>query len=212
MTRPYTKHRRILALLLACCLTASASAQGRVGSIYNPDFGPLSVAGDKTARRTGDLVTVLISETQDLKNEEKSDLSKASDLNYQLLNFDVKPDAFNTLPSIQTNRGDNFAGQAKYEKKGNFTARLTAIVMDTLPNGNLVIQGRREIRIDGETKVIEFSGIVRRYDVQKNNTIESELVADARVSYSGSGPMTRSTNRVGASKWLYEAIDWIWPF
>ncbi len=203
---------KLITILCAIAVPALASAQGRIGSIYNPDHGPISIAGDKTARRTGDLVTVLISETQDLKNEEKSDLSKTSDLQYQLLNLDVKPDAFNTLPQLQTNRGDSFAGEAKYEKKGNFTARLTAIVMDTLPNGNLVIQGRREIRIDGETKVIEFSGIVRRYDVQRNNTIESELVADARVSYSGSGPMTRSTNRIGDSKWLYNAVDWIWPF
>ena len=84
--------------------------------------------------------------------------------------------------------------------------------MDTLPNGNLVVQGRREIRIDAETKVIEFSGIVRRYDVRRDNTVQSELVADARVAFSGSGPVTNTTRRYGLAGWLHTAIDWLWPF
>lgn len=203
----------ILPLALAAILSApTAAAQGRMGSIYNPENGPISMAGDKTARNVGDLVSVLISEVQDVRNEEKSDLTKTSDLNYQLVNFDVKPEAFNPLPQMTTSKADDFSGEATVEKSGNFRARLTAIVMDTLPNGNLVLQGRREIRIDGETKVIEFSGIVRRFDVRQDNTILSELVADARVSYSGSGPMARTTRRVGLSNWLQKAADWVWPF
>ena len=199
--------------LLVAALAAEPAAAQRLGSIYDPDAGPVRPVSNKTAHRTGDLVTVIISEKQDVKQEEKSDLSKASDLNFQLLDFDIKPETFNIpLPSVATDREDDFQGEAKYEKKGTFTARLTAIVMDTLPNGNLVIQGRREIRIDGEVKVIEFSGIVRRYDVLRDNTVKSELVADARVTYSGSGPLTRATNRTGLSAWLYNALDWLWPF
>lgn len=201
----------ILVLLAAITTAGSASAQ-RVGSIYDSQAAPLRPIANKTAHRTGDLVTVIISETQDIKNEEKSLLSKESDLNYQLLNFDVKPEAFNPLPAIATSKTDEFTGNARYEKKGAFTARLTAIVMDTLPNGNLVIQGRREVRVDGEVKVLEFSGIVRRYDVSRTNTVESELVADARVTYTGSGPLTKATNRLGLSSWLHDALDWVWPF
>lgn len=192
-------------------LTASAAGQ-RLGSIYDPDAGPVRPQANKTAHRIGDLVTVVISEQQDVKNEEKTDLQKASDLDYQLLNFDIAPDAFNTLPRIASDREDNFAGNARYEKKGEFSARLTAIVMDTLPNGSLVIQGRRELRIDGEVKVIEFSGIVRRFDVSDANTVLSELVADARITYTGDGPLTRTTNRHGLGGWLFDFLDWLWPF
>jgi len=198
-------------LLLVLALVAPAGAQ-RLGSIYDASGGPLHPAANKTAYRVGDLVTVIISETQDVKNEEKTDLKKSSDLHYQLLNFDISPGSFNTLPEIQNDREDNFQGNAKVEKKGAFSARLTAIVMDTLPNGNLVLQGRRELRIDDELKVIEFSGIVRRYDVTAANTVKSEFVADARISYSGDGPVTRATKRHGLGGWLYEVIDWIWPF
>ena len=159
-----------------------------------------------------DLITIIISERQDLKNEEKTDLKKTTDLTQQLTDFDIFPNAFDPLPSLSANSSDNLSGTANYEKKGNFQARVTAIVMDTLPNGNLIVKGRREIRIDDEVKLIEFSGIVRRYDVKPNNTVESELVADARVSYVGKGPLTNSTNRVGLGKWFHNAITWLWPF
>ncbi len=204
-------HRPLWFALIALCALAPAAAQRR-GSLYDPSRAPVRPLADKTAIRVGDLVTVIISETQDVKNEEKTDLNKQSDLDYELINFDIKPDAFNTLPEITSSKKDGFQGNAKYEKKGAFTARLTAIVMDRLPNGNLVIQGRRELRIDRELKVIEFSGIVRRYDISATNTVQSELVADARVTYSGSGPMTNATNRRGLSGWLYDALDWLWPF
>ena len=192
--------RIVLPLAAALMVAADAQAQGRMGSIYNPDHGPLSLPADKTARRVGDLLTIVISETQNVRNEEKTDLSKESSLSYQLLDLAVAPNAFDPLPSIATAKMDDFVGDAKVEKKRTFTARLTAIVMDTLPNGNLVVQGRREIRIDAETKVIEFSGIVRRYDVRRDNTVQSELVADARVAFSGSGPITNTTRRYGVPR------------
>jgi len=203
--------------LLICLVCAFASvelcfAQRRPGTIYDPNSGPPVALADKTAARVGDLLTVIIQENQNLRNEEKSGQSKISNLNYQLIDFAVKPDAFSSLPTMQTGRQDQFAGQANIEKRGTFTARLTAMVIDTLPNGNLVIQGRRELRIDGDVKLIEFSGVVRRYDVTRMNTVQSELVADARVSYVGEGPARKSLERRGLAKWLHSAVDWLWPF
>ena len=188
------------------------SAQRRMGTIYDPNSGPPVALADKTAARVGDLITVVIQETQNLRNEERTGQSKTTNLNYQLIDFAVKPDAFSSLPTMHTARQDQFAGQANIEKRGTFTARLTAMVIDTLPNGNLVIQGRRELRIDGEVKLLEFSGVVRRYDVTRTNTVQSELVADARVSYVGEGPARKALERRGLAKWLHSAVDWLWPF
>jgi len=204
--------KRILSLLALLALGATATAQARPGSIYNPDRGPQSMIGDKTARRPGDLLTVLIVESQDVANQEQSALKKETNLDYALDSFNVKPSAFNILPDITGKSTDELTGTANYQKKGSFQARITAIVMDVLPNGNLVISGRREIRVDQEIKVIEFSGIVRRYYVQPANTVESELVAEARVSYVGRGPLTNTTNRRGLGGWLHGAISWLWPF
>ncbi len=205
-------HRILILATLLAVLSGSAFAQARRGSIYDPDQGPYGLVANKTASRLGDLVTVVISESQDVKNEESSDLKKETDLRYAIENFDIAPDAFNVLPALQASSDDEFKGTANYKKKGTFTARLTAVVVDTLPNGNLVVNGRREIRIDHEVKVIEFSGVVRRYDIQPDNTITSELVANAKVAYTGIGPLTNSTNRSGVGGWIHDAISWIWPF
>jgi flagellar L-ring protein precursor FlgH len=204
--------KQLLTLLLLATLPSLAAAQARPGSIYAVERGPQGMIADKTARRPGDLITVIISENQDLKNEESSTLNKQTSLNYGIDSFQLAPSLFDPLPDVSASSADTFNGTANYEKKGEFTARITAIVSDVLPNGNLVIAGRREIKIDGETKLIEFSGIVRRYDVQANNTIQSELVAEARVSYTGSGTLTKTTNRYGIGGWLHGAIAWLWPF
>lgn len=201
----------LIALICVAFSSVDATAQRR-GSIYDPARGPVSPIADKTAHRVGDLLTVMINENQDVKNEQKTDMAKNSSLNYQLIDFNVKSDAFMTLPSMSTSKADSFGGQANYERTGLFEARLTAMVIDVLPNGNMVIEGRREIRVDDERKVIEFRGIVRKYDVLRNNTIESELVADAYVSYLGSGPLSRTGKRRGLAGWLYSAVDWLWPF
>jgi flagellar L-ring protein precursor FlgH len=198
--------------LLALSLSVAAAAQARPGSIYDPNDSPGGLIAAKIAVRRGDIVTVLISENQNVRNQEASDLSKATNLDYKLTNFDVQPSAFSTLPRVAADSTDSFKGAARYEKSGAFTARLAAIVVDVLPNGNLVISGRREIRIDQETKLIEFSGIVRRFDIAADNTVTSEFVANANVLYRGSGPLTQHTNRWGIGKWVHDAISWLWPF
>jgi flagellar L-ring protein precursor FlgH len=204
--------RNTLAAFLLALLAAQASGQARPGSIYDPDNSPGSPVAARIAVKRGDLVTVLISENQNVRNQEASDLSKATNLNYKINLFDIKPDAFTTLPKLDADSTDGFIGAAKYEKSGAFTARLAAVVVDVLPNGNLVISGRREIRIDQETKLIEFSGVVRRFDIAADNSVTSELVANAQVLYKGTGPMTRHTNRSGIGSWFHDAISWLWPF
>jgi flagellar L-ring protein precursor FlgH len=198
-----------LALVLAA---APLAAQGRAGSIYDPALGPINMIADKTARRPGDLITVLIVENQEIKNEETSQLRRATTLDYALESFDIAPDAFDPLPRLAATSQDDFNGTANYEKNGEFTARITAMVVDVLPNGNLVLKGRREIQIDDETKVIEFSGVVRRFDIRADNTVFSELVADARVSYTGEGQLTDTTSRRGLGNFIHRAIIWLWPF
>jgi len=209
-----TKHT-LLALLVTLSLPAVSADAGpdqRRGSIYNPAQGPVGLIANKTGSKIGDLLTIVIDESQDVKNEESSDLSKSTNLNYELENFNVKPNAFGTLPALEATSDDSLKGTANYKKKGTFTARVTAVVVDVLPNGNLVVNARREIRIDKETKLIEFSGIVRRYDIGADNSVASELVANAVVSYVGSGPLTDSTNRKGLGAFVHDAIAWIWPF
>lgn len=205
-------HTLWITTVIMLMLSTSAKAQARAGSIYDAGAGPQGLIANKTAQRVGDLITVVISEIQNVNNREISNLRKETDLGYTLTNFDIAPDAFRVLPAVAAEAEDTFRGTANYQKQGTFTARLTAVVVDALPNGTLVVNGRREIKIDNETKVIEFSGIVRRYDIAQDNTVQSEFVANAKVHYTGTGPLTNSTNRTGFGAWLHDAMAWLWPF
>ena len=205
---------RITLLLLAALFGSVdlAHGQDRIGSIYRPDRGPQSPIANKTARRKGDLITVVIQENQDVSNQETSNITRETSLDNALTNLALTPNAFNPLPALVGGSSDELTGTANYQKKGVFTARVTAIVVDTLPNGNLVISGRREIRIDQEVKVLEISGIIRRYDILPDNTVQSEKVANAQVTYAGSGPLTDATNRFGLGQLIVKVIRWVWPF
>lgn len=208
------KKLSFVAVVLSASLAfaGDVQAQARPGSIFDPDRDLTSPIANHTARRPGDVLTVIVSENQGVSNQETSNLLKESSLDAQLSDLSIFPNAFNPLPSLDGESTSEFRGQGNYLKQGQFSARVTVIVVDTHPNGNLVVSGRREIRIDGETKLIEFSGIVRRYDITPLNTVESELVADARVSYQGMGPLTNATNRRGLGSWIHDAVDWVWPF
>jgi len=203
---------KILTALLFLAVAAPSSVAQRLGSIYDANRGPYGLIAEKTAYRKGDLVTVLISETQSIQNRESTDLAKSTNLNYKINLWDIKPNMFDPLPRIDADSSDNFIGSAKLEKSGAFAARLSAVVVDTLPNGNLVVSGRREISVDNETKLLEFSGIVRRLDISAANTIQSELVANAQIVYRGNGPLTKSTARQGLGGMVHDAIAWLWPF
>lgn len=208
--------KHILSLLVGLLLTATwiapAPAQQRVGSIYDGSRGPIGIIADKSARRPGDLVTVIVAEQSNVINEESSSLNRQTNLDYELQAFSLKPNLFSPLPQVAARSQDEFSGSANYAKRGTFTARLTAMVVDTLPNGNLVVSGRRELRVDNEVKLIEFSGVIRRFDIASDNTIESSLVADAKIVYIGHGPLTNTTRRRGLGGWLHSAFSWLWPF
>lgn len=194
--------QRIAAVLLV--LAPSLVAQ----SLWNPDRPLPSLFADTTARCAGDVLTIVISEKQTVKNKEDTELQKTTSLDAALTNFQVLPNAFNPLPSVAGNSDRQFDGEAKYDKEGNFETRLSVLVIDVQPNGNLVVEGRRRIVIDKEIKCIRVTGIVRPFDVTTANSIFSWQVANASVAYEGSGPLTRSTNR----GFLGELLDLVWPF
>jgi flagellar L-ring protein FlgH len=194
-----------LVLLGAFFVTAAlAPAQ----SLWNPDRPSPPLCADTTARAVGDVLTIVISEKQTVKNKEDTELSKSTSLDAALTNFDILPNAFNPLPAVAGSSDKQFDGEAKYDKQGSFETRLSVLVIDVQPNGNLVVEGRRRIVVDREVKCIRVTGIVRPYDVTTANAIFSWQVANASVAYEGNGTLTRTTNR----GFLGELLDFIWPF
>jgi len=111
------------------------------------------------------------------------------------------------IVNVNTPNND-FTGTGQTTRQGALSATITARVTEVMPNGNLAIEGKREIYVNNEKKEILLQGIVRPKDIASNNTISSTQIADAKVIYTGIGVVAEK-QRPG---WGARLFDFIWPF
>lgn len=167
-----------------------------------------STLADHVAAQVGDIVTVIVSEGQTVQDDGKMEVSKESGLDSALQVFDLKPEAFNTLPALKYASSRSTEGETKYSQKGKFETRLTAVVLDVKPNGALLIEGRRAIYLDGDLKEMQVRGFVRPIDITSDNTVPSDRIANAEVRYEAEGGRAAAVEK----NWFEKALDFLWPF
>ncbi len=103
---------------------------------------------------------------------------------------------------------NDFKGNGSSDRKGSITASLGGRIVEVLPNGNLVIVGTREMKVNNESQVITVTGVARREDIDPDNRIKSTYLADARIAYYGKGVLADSQK----PGWLTRLLSGIWPF
>ena len=169
---------------------------------------------DDVARNIGDVLTIIISEDSKVDNKAKRDLKKEVDKSTA---FDgelgITTPNNNILPRIpgftmSAESTNELKSKADFKDERKFVDRVTVVVIDILPNRNLVVMGSRQRDIAGDIQTIEVSGIVRPSDIKFDNTVKSEQVADFRIVSKNKGiaaPYTRPG-------WLGRIFDIIWPF
>ncbi len=154
------------------------------------DFGQgQSLFTDIKANQVGDVLTVIISEQSRGSNQIQSKTTKSSKHDVQggpglgTLNFLPLFGVSGETKSTHDGKGQNI-------RNGSLSARMSVTVVAVRNNGDLVIEGSRVIVISGDKETISLSGIVRQRDVSPGNTIESYLIADAEISYTGKGAVS----------------------
>ena len=167
------------------------------------------------ARRRGDIITIVISETASASKEAKTGTSRDSSVSagmphvLGLENTGIFKNNFADLSKIlSASTNSKFQGSGSTSRQENLQATITARVVDVQPNGNLMIEGRRNIKVNEEDQIIVLEGTVRSRDVAQDNTVNSIFVADARISYSGRGIISDRQS----PGWLMNFLDKIWPF
>ncbi|MFQ5504060.1 MAG: flagellar basal body L-ring protein FlgH [Planctomycetota bacterium] len=173
-----------------------------------------ALVSDHTAYSIGDILTIVIKEEHKVNQDDKVNRTQKSTLAAKLESFKIKPDVFKAslLPDIDVRSSKSFEGNGKQQKDGKFEARIAATVKDVLPNGNLVVSGRRTIVIDDEQKSFQLSGIVRAVDISAGNTVSSTQVAEAKISLTGTGKNTEFTTKGPIGKLIETAWWLVWPF
>ncbi len=200
----------LLSLVAMSALTVAQDNSGVIDKNATSTSGSMWVDGrnpliDRTARREGDLLTILISESSVASFSATTTASKTSDAS-AVQNVLKGLFSFLDLNGTRTSSGstkDNGTGST--QQNGSLRARLTAEVLAVTPAGHLIIEGTRKIVINKETQLFKLTGIVRRDDITPDNTVLSEAIAQAEIRMEGKGQIADKQRR-GI---LTQLLDWL---
>lgn len=192
----------------------ASADQRNDGSLWADSSGD-SLFSHRRSSRIGDLVTVVIQETADASRDAGTETSRKSELNAGVGSFFTAMSALKAAyPSIDPSKlisamtSNEFSGKGQTTSSGKLHATLTARIKRVLPNGDYYIEGSKVVMINEEESHFYLSGVVRPTDIQAENTVASNLIADAQVEYTGRGPVA-DKQKPG---WFGRLFDWIWPF
>jgi flagellar L-ring protein precursor FlgH len=165
---------------------------------------------DDVARRIGDTLTIVIIEDSKVDNKAKRDLQKETSRSGEFEGTTSHNGIVDNLPgfNIATESSNDLKSKADYKDERSFEDRVSVVVIDILPNGNLVVNGTRDRSIAGDIQTIEVSGLVRPSDIAYDNTIKSQRVANFRIVTKNAG-ISAPYTRPG---WLGRILDIVWPW
>lgn len=164
-----------------------------------------SVFADKKAHRVNDLLTVKITESSQASKNAETDASRDSSISAGLSSFFGMGTG---KVSLGAATGNSFTGKGKTTRSGSLDATITAKIVDVLPNGNMVVESRKDITVNEEQQVLVLRGIVRPEDIANDNSIASSSVADSQIFYTGDGIVSGKQNQ----GWFITMMDKVWPF
>lgn len=191
--------------------SAQAMPQRTDGSLYQDSYG-LSLFGDRKAHFVGDIITVTLSENTVSKKSANVTVKKDNSQVFNsgagtLLGTDPTLGKLNLGTNVAQNR--KFGGNSGADQSNSLQGNITVTVAEIMPNGNLVVRGEKWMTLNSGDEFIRISGIVRPDDVAPDNTVVSTRLANAKISYSGTGSMADSQSMGWLAKFFNGPI---WPF
>jgi flagellar L-ring protein precursor FlgH len=171
---------------------------------------------DQRAARIGDIMTVRVKVTDraQLDNQTQRSRKAGEELSAEhLLGFETQygkllPDDARAEALVNAESNSLSHGAGSVRRSEQLTTNVAAVVTQVLPNGNLVIEGKQEIRVNFEVRELIVAGIVRPEDIEADNTIDSTKIAQARIAYGGRGQITD----VQQPRYGQQVMDIVLPF
>jgi len=180
------------------------------GAIYSEGRG-MTLFEDIRAKRVGDIVTVVLAEATNAAKSSDTSLDKTNSnaIVDPILAGQTRILGSGSSLAFDLSSDHSFEGESASNQRNSLQGSITVTVARILPGGNLYVQGEKWIHINQGNEYIRLRGVIRPVDVSTNNTVLSTKVADARISYGGTGA-TAEVNGVG---WLSRFfMSPIWPF
>jgi flagellar L-ring protein precursor FlgH len=187
-------------------------------AVYNPNSlwrsGSRAFFKDQRAHQVGDILTVSVKITDraQFENETQRSRTNAEDsgvsdfIGAQALSASAKKFLPGRILSADSKASSE--GKGSIDRKEELQTNVAAVVTQVLPNGNLVVEGKQEVRVNFEVRELVVAGIVRPEDIQSDNTIDSSKIAEARIAYGGRGQITD----VQQPRYGQQVLDILLPF
>lgn len=193
------------------------------GSIFTSSHG--SLFSDDKAYRQGDIVMVRVTQNTRGSKSASTDASRSTDISgnirylmgledeinrgYGRDNRDARfTDSWEPTNLIEASAGSDFSGDGSVNRQDTLQATVSAIVTEVLNNGNLVVYGSEHVTINNESSMLTVQGIVRPFDINVDNEVDSTRIANARIEFVGDGVVSEKQH----PGWLTRTFDYVWPF
>ncbi|MDX5359910.1 MAG: flagellar basal body L-ring protein FlgH [Alphaproteobacteria bacterium] len=194
---------------------AIARSQPTAGSLWRTATSD-SLFSDHRARRVGDMLTVVIEIDDEAKIRNRTTRARSGSesvsvpnlLGIETLAPKVLPGGAGLAPAVDLGADSASSGDGAVTRNEEITLRIAATVTDVLPNGNLIIQGSQEVRVNYELRDLQIAGIVRPSDISRKNTITYDRIAEARIAYGGRGQI----DDLQQPRYGQQVLDMILPF
>lgn len=179
--------------------------------------GARSFFKDQRATKIGDIVTVLIDISDKAEVSNQTSRTRTGDETANLTNLlgfegglagQLLPGGFDPEAAINLGSESSSSGQGSVNRKEKVELTLAAVVTQILPNGNMVLEGHQEVRVNFELRDLAVSGIVRPEDISATNEVKHTQMAEARISYGGRGQITD----VQQPRYGQQIVDILFPF
>jgi flagellar L-ring protein precursor FlgH len=185
---------------------------------YNPNSlwrnGSRAFFKDQRARQVGDILTVMVNITDKAAIANETQRSRTNTEDSGITDFlgskTIRNQAVSILPGRILTADSNMSndGKGSVNRQEALQTNVAAVVTQVLPNGNLVVEGKQEIRVNFEMRELIVAGIVRPEDIQSDNTIDSSKIAEARIAYGGRGQITD----IQQPRYGQQLLDVVLPF
>jgi flagellar L-ring protein precursor FlgH len=169
---------------------------------------------DQRAHQIGDILTVTVNITDQANFANETQRSRSNKEDSGITDFlgakTLGATAQKVLPGrlLTADASSSSDGKGTIQRSETLTTNVAAVVTQVLPNGNLVVEGKQEIRVNFEMRELIVAGIVRPEDIQSDNTIDSSKIAQARISYGGRGQIMD----VQQQRYGQQVMDVLLPF
>ncbi|KPF52083.1 hypothetical protein IP65_18005 [Novosphingobium sp. AAP1] len=167
-------------LLAACCIPAAA----RADDLFKPGMTQ-SLSSDRRATQPGDTISIVVLQAAESSTSLQSGTRRSTALSGQV-------SAGKLNESGQLGLGNSFSGSGEIRRTERFVTQMSATITSVLPNGDLRIEGAQHMLINGESTTVEVRGRIRPTDIDSDNRVASNRIADAQINYNGKGFVSRS--------------------